>query len=351
MLPSLGLVTMASLSAAASRLSLINIRALRRPSHASLQGFSGFELVSPQTRSLAGRASAPGATAASTTGSAAIGGYFDSKRAAKERRRALFEASAERSRKVQQRRTGRPKDQKKVEFRDWFVRKRVNEEYMERKARQAGLAWRHQVSVILERQPVVLPDLESWERDYLDMEAHLAQFGKLYPKEFMQDSDDSSLAAMTLDELLKSLPKDFTPAPRETEADAIGDLKTTNRKLKSSIYLALNENGTWQFPTVELTDEDTIVDGAVRAMATKVGGEIEYWCPSNSPFAVEMKADDKGDGAFYGTKTFFVKTQYDEGDISKASLSADDFAWLDRDEMAERVRESHGDDRFYSYIL
>ena len=310
---------------------------------------------SRHARSLAGRAAA---SKSSPLESATTTGYFDTKRAAKERRRALFDASVDRRQKVQQRRAGRPRDDKKIAFCDWFLRKRVNDEYMERKARQAGLGWKHQVAVILERQPVVLPDIESWERDYLDMETRLGQFGKLYPKEFMQESDDDddndSHVAMTLEDLLQSLPKEYTPAARETEADATGDVRTTNRKLKSSIYLALNENGTWQFPTVDLADGETVVDGAVRAMATKIGDQVEFWCPSNAPFAVDMTAnDDEGGngGTVYGTKTFFVKIQYDEGDVSKASLSADDFAWLDRDEMADRVREAQGDDRLYAYML
>jgi ADP-ribose pyrophosphatase YjhB (NUDIX family) len=278
-------------------------------------------------------------------------GYYNEKQAAKERRRALYEARQERDKRVASRRVGKPRDEKRQEFRKWFIKKKVNDEYMERKARQANLGWKYQVAVVLERINVVLPDIEQWEADFLELEAHMAQFGKQYPKEFLQAADESAKIATTPEELLELLPKGYTPAPRETEADLSGNVQTTNRKLKTSIYLALQEDGKWQMPTVELAEDETLVDAAKRALETKVGSQVEFWCPSNAPFAIDLKAQQ--DGQVYGTKTFFVKVQYDEGDVSKTTLAADDFAWLDRTEFADRVREDQGDTvaQLYRYML
>jgi large subunit ribosomal protein L46 len=280
-------------------------------------------------------------------------GYFEGKRAAKDRRRVLFEAKQERLQKIASRRSGRPRDEKRREFREWFIRRKVNEEYMERKARQAGLGWNHKVAVLLERPAIVLPDMEPWEEDFYNLEAHLSQFGKLYPKEFLEDADDSSSMPMTQEELLQFLPKGYTPAPRETEADASGNVRTVDRKLKTSIYLLLQQNGNWQLPTIQLQNEETLVDAAKRAMDTMVGSQLEFWCPSNAPFAVDMTAGSEGNDSTYGTKTFFLKVQYDEGDIVKDILAADDFAWLERSEVVDRVRQERDEDaaRFYQYML
>ena len=54
---------------------------------------------------------------------------------------------------------------------------------MNRKARQAGMDWKIQVAVIVERLPVVTPDVEEWEQQYLDLRAYLDQFTWEYPEE------------------------------------------------------------------------------------------------------------------------------------------------------------------------
>lgn len=72
----------------------------------------------------------------------------------------------------------------KGEFKQWWEKRRLSEITLDRKARQAGKDWKIQVAVVLERLPMVLPDKEDWEKDYDELYAYLAQFGKEYPKEF-----------------------------------------------------------------------------------------------------------------------------------------------------------------------
>jgi hypothetical protein len=84
----------------------------------------------------------------------------------------------------------------------------------------------------------------------------------------------------------------------------------------------------------------------------KVGRRV--WCPSDAPYAVDMVAfpeDQRKDG-FYGTKTFFIKVQYDCGDVSETTMAVKDFAWMDG-EMTERVQQERGDyeSKFYQYML
>lgn len=319
---------------------------LRQPSSVRVVGCGTFGAI---------RTYAAKATAASTETEPTLS-YTASKIAAKERRRKLYEASQERLERIKTRREGRVRGKQRREFRKWFIRKKVDEEYMNRKARQAELGWKHQVAVILTRTEVVLPDMEPWEEEYENLSAHLAQFGKEYPPEFggRIKTDDQPIA-MTQEELLKLLPEGFTPAPRETVADETGDVRTTDRKLKTSIYLMVQQDqDQWQFPTVDLNEDETILEAAERTLKDIIGPEVEYWCITNAPCAVDMEAlpaESRTD--VYGTKTFFMKIYYDEGSVNTSSLKAKDFAWLDRDEATERVQKDQGDyvAKFYHYLL
>lgn len=292
--------------------------------------------------------------AAAASSSDAAASYLTLKKQAKDRRRELYVAKQERKERLKTRRDGKPKNEKRNEFRKWFIKKKVDEEYMNRKARQAGLDWKMQVAVVLERENVVLPDKEDWETEYEELKAYLSQFGKVYPKE-LYNVDYEAEHLTTEQELMEQLPKGYVPAPRETEADKTGDVRTTERKLKTSVYLLVEQDGVWQMPTVQLGDDETLLDAGKRALSDIVGSSVEYWYLSNAPVAVDMvafPAEDRKSG-LYGTKTFFMKFSYDEGVVSKTELSADDFAWLDRGEVVGRVKEAQGDHvaKFYHYLL
>lgn len=296
-------------------------------------------------------------------------GYFDKKRASKERRRELWSSHEQRKERLKTRRSssGKPRDEKRQRFRSFFLKKKVDEEYMNRKAKQAGMDWEIHVAVIMERINLVLPDKEDWEIEYDNLKGHLSQFGKQYPKELTTFDYDQEIA-VTDEELLNLLPKEFEPAPRVTEADKTGDVRTTDRKLKTSVYLAVQDNPItsnddgdeatpqWQLPTVRLTENETLLQAAKRAVQEKVGTGIEFWCPSNAPCAVDMvtfsEEKQKKDG-LYGSKKFFMKIQYDEGSVSERDMSVQDYAWLDRGEMVERVQKEEGDNKskFFHYLL
>jgi hypothetical protein len=139
---------------------------------------------------------------------AATEGYLAQKQALKEKRRQQYETKVVRTENLQTRRADAPRDQKKRVFRSWFIKKKVDEEYMSRKARQAGLEWKLDVAVIVERLNVVLPDKEKWEVEYGDLKAHLLQYGRQYPKELYNIDFDKVVS--TEEELMDMLPKGFT---------------------------------------------------------------------------------------------------------------------------------------------
>ena len=289
--------------------------------------------------------------------------YWEQKKATKDRRREIYFARQERKQRVKVRRAGKPKDAKKFEFQTFYLQKKVTDEFLDRKSRQAKLEWKIRVAVLLERLNVVQPDKEPWEVEYENLRMHLKRYGKQYPKEFVgADFNYDQERPMTYDDMLAQLP--FTPAPRETEHDASGNVRTTNRKLKTNIFLTVqeqNNTGLWQFPTVDVNDNETLLDAAKRAVPEQVGTDIEFWCPSNCPWSVHLTPyteEEQKQQNWYGSKTFFMKVQYDEGDVvldtkqSKTSV-VHDFAWLDRQEMVDRVKEQQGEhmSKFYYYML
>lgn len=154
----------------------------------------------------------------------------------------------------------------------------------------------------------------------------------------------------------ETLPEGFTPAPRVTEADESGDVKTLNRRLKTRVYLAVKDNNKWMLPTTVVKGDETLLEATKRVVADAAGDKLELYCPSNCPMGVDMKAyseeDQKKFGA-YGTKTFFMRVQYDDGEVNEEDSDGSDYGWLDRDEMTERVREEQGEDasNLYYYML
>jgi ADP-ribose pyrophosphatase YjhB (NUDIX family) len=284
-------------------------------------------------------------------------GYFGRKNAEKDRRRELYERSQERQQRLMIRREGKPRSVMRKEFRDWFIARKVGDEYHTRKARQAGLGWKVQASAVLVRNAVVLPDMEPWEEEMDDLQSYLSQFGTVYPKDLF-DVDHDAEFAVTLPDLLAQLPEGYNPAPRETLADQEGNVRTTDRKLKTDVFLTVqtDPNGPWHFPTAALKEGETLLQAAQRALAEAVGSRsLEYWSLSNAPLSVLISKFEKEQSGLYGTQTFFLKLYYDEGKVTSNDLRGrvHDYAWLDREEIEERVKEQQSVDasKFYRYML
>lgn len=160
------------------------------------------------------------------------------------------------------------------------------------------------------------------------------------------------------------MPEDFQPAPRITEADKNNIIQTLERKLSDRLYLALRANDDigWSLPMTELNienNDETFVDGVRRFIkSNKMLEDLNILCLSNCPMAVDVVKYDEGDeknesSKFFGEKIFYMRVQYDSGDIGNVDKSLDDWGWLERSEMIERVKSEKGDDasKFYHYML
>jgi ADP-ribose pyrophosphatase YjhB (NUDIX family) len=272
--------------------------------------------------------------------------YFERKKAAKQERIQTYEDRMQKGVERKHRRDSAPKDVRKQEFRTWWDQRRIYEEGLDRKARQAGKDWKIEVAVVLERLPVVMADIPEWEKDFDELQAYLRQFGKLYPKELVPERTVPTI--MTDEELLAQLPPSFRPAPRETEADQSGKVNTMDRKLKDRVFLLLEEESDkWAFPKSPVVDGESLLDAAKRTVNEQVGKDLDLYYPSNGPCAIQVVAQDEGD--YFGRKIFYVRVQHDEGDVSNTIKHG----WLDRQEIVERMLKAHEEDesKFYQYLL
>lgn len=286
--------------------------------------------------------------------------YFERKAASKQLRVEAYQHKLQRAIRIKSRRDNSPKDVKKNEFRSWWDKRRAYEEQMDRKARQVGMEWTMKVAAIVERLPIVMPDKESFETEFEELQAYLnARGGKEYPKEFMGTGADSLPEAYSDEELMALLPENFKPAPRETKADEDGAINTLDRRLKDRVYLMIGDS----FPTTEIKlsangddkygDEcETLLEAAIRGLKEHTSKKkdklpFDLYCPSQAPLGVRLDVYDEEEQkstGLYGSKTFFMKVQHDGG-----ALNGDDIAWLDRSEVAER---SKGDEAtFFRYLL
>ncbi len=58
-------------------------------------------------------------------------------------------------------------------------------------------------------------------------------------------------------------------------------------------------------------------------------------------------------GNYYGEKIFYYRVQWDTGDVDENALKADDWGWLTREEIVEKVDGERGEHqaKFFHYML
>ncbi|KAL3800757.1 hypothetical protein ACHAW5_002471 [Stephanodiscus triporus] len=296
--------------------------------------------------------------------------YQDRKDAAKQKRREAYDRAQDRLLRLSTRRDHSPRDVLRKKFREWWDSELVYHDHLLRSAKREGMPWRVRVSVMVERIPVVIPDMESWEKEYVDLRDWLWTYGKEYPEEtgfmFAMDRPEDHVLP-TVEELIAGLP--FVPAPRETEADATGDVRTRDRRLKTSVYLAVRSDAEgnmsgprWTLPSAIASADETLLDTAKRAVIEHAGTDMKLWCPGNAPMTVNLRVynsnlPEEFRGGYYGEKIFYYRVQHDSGDVNADAMiragGVDDWGWLSKEEIVERVEGERGKHqaKFFHYML
>jgi hypothetical protein len=109
--------------------------------------------------------------------------YQERKEGAKQQRRETWDKKQSRLEHLKTRRDHSPKDVKRTLFRSWWDKELLYHNKLQRLAKKEGKPWRIRVAAMVERLPVVTPDVEEWEQDYIDLRDFLMTFGKDYPAE------------------------------------------------------------------------------------------------------------------------------------------------------------------------
>jgi len=277
--------------------------------------------------------------------------YADNKLAAKESRRTKWKEKQEQKSRLETRRAGRPTKGKRNEFRDWFDNKKAYHEILDKKARREGLPWIIRAAVVIERLPTELPEMEKWESDYVELSDYLESFDFDYPEQLVT-RDKNIYAYDDIED--KAVDENLTTtAASEEESDDSENIMSLDRKMETKLYFALRkeEKAIWEFPSVELRDGETLREGAERIAASLLGEETSLISFTNCPIGVTMQQTNDNK-EFYGTKTFFMKLQYEEGNVKEMN-DVHSCGWLDRSELSDDAlsKEDSRTAKLYHYML
>lgn len=206
-------------------------------------------------------------------------------------------------------------------------------------------------AVALERKPIIVPELNALEKEYLkilraiEVEASLLSDHELQlieDKKRKVDSEEGVAikvqTAQDLEDEWFKKSQEFKPAPRLTEADAKDDRHSTQRCLEQPLLLVVNQQlgkgHRWILPQAVHTDGETMRQTAERALAEVCGPTLEAFFLGNAPvgfYSYNYPAEFQKNGV-QGAKVFFFKAQLRSGTLSVSDLKklkkADDFAWL-----------------------
>ena len=109
----------------------------------------------------------------------------------------------ERKQKLLNRRANSPKDVKRNAFHSWFDIKRKNELYWESECKKHDKQWKVKLGLMIERLPVITPDLEDWELEYYEMKAQFdRETSMVFPKEIVGFGDPMEEEILTREEIM-----------------------------------------------------------------------------------------------------------------------------------------------------
>ncbi len=222
----------------------------------------------------------------------------------------------------------------------------VNEEH-EVKAKALGLDWRVVCATVLQRYPVITPTNEPWEEAHYDMEERMAEKQREWLMEQLGDTDANFVGDEnpSYDEIVASMP--FTPAPRVSQADIDGDMRSMERKMDKSSFLLVKrnrDNYAWQFPQGKLNKDKDGDSGRTTAerIIDRAVGNVHRWFVSNAPIGHICYAyppeiqEQRGQ---YGAKVYFWRCQLIEGTVKLETRLYKDYAWVAREEIGDYVED------------
>eukprot|EP01084_Bolivina_argentea_P184359 317964_1 len=186
------------------------------------------------------------------------------------------------------------------------------------------LPWETSCAVLLERLPIITPELPKWEQEMLDLQGWKwwTQGGK-WPESMQEfNHDENDEPPPTLQQLYEE--STVPLAPRVTEADNTNDRTTLNRALAERIFLLLrkrDENGEaqqWTFLQGPIEKSDKTLRSCAERVAKDFLEEpfslvgADYWHVGNAPAGWDWsvyKDDEQEKRGAFGRRTFFMRAQ------------------------------------------
>lgn len=253
----------------------------------------------------------------------------------------------------------------------------------EKLAASFGTPWDTRVAALVERLPIVMPDVEPWEEAYYELQQRRSDRQKEYPAPLWQreeDSQDDFEEDADSEQAAKNQEEDgivWEPASRVTEADEKDDRTSLFRALPHSLFLIQRTSdtdlriggGEWRFvlgdmPSAASGEEEmeSMSERAIRHVDEQVvHGEtdedgnsmlakmesmsengVQLFSVSNAPIGflpVPYSEEHQKQKDAYGAKVFFYRSQLLSTDVTTAEFGGDDCLWVTKDELGDYFDE------------
>lgn len=210
-----------------------------------------------------------------------------------------------------------------------------------------GKKWRVLSAGVLERLPVIQPDVQDWEVDFEVMlhEKALRENQRLEDDFWFMEPGARHITPEEApwpdaeEDPDETVGAGFHLAPRETEDDATNNRKSLNRALKGRVFLLIKNSQQdakypWFFPFGEKQETEKMRDAALRHLSDTIGSDLEVTPVGFAPIGY-IKYLHANDSEFDGTKIFFYKSQHLVGNVALNKGKASDYLWVTRNELAE----------------
>ncbi|KAG8902293.1 54S ribosomal protein L17 mitochondrial [Tulasnella sp. 403] len=207
-------------------------------------------------------------------------------------------------------------------------------------------------SVVLNRAPLLTPTPSAFESAYYNYQYKLHRaLSTPFPQHFYfkkgtnlqqrfynEEKDRDKWAFGTgfgkgVRLRLPPLPYD-KPLPREHDADRTGDVKSLDRKGERNLYLLLqtkDKGRRWRLPQGIAAPGEALHVAAGKQLASECGDEMDTWMVGRQPIGFYEDSE----------KVFFFKVHIFSGQVNLNSSNVQDFAWLTKEEIADRVEEAY----------
>jgi len=234
-------------------------------------------------------------------------------------------------------------------------------------------------AAIVERVPVVLPEIPEFEKEYLRfcekrdalMEVEQASAAQKRVDEEMKlrakkekgsgkKKDAKSAEADKKkkddkeDENEEQKAKELLDYPRITDADKRNDRKSLYRALENRLYLIVKkkrDSNAWSFPQggYEKEDGDHLRTTAERELKEECGALMNTFFIGNAPLGCYQypipRELQKNYGQAEKTRVFFYKARYLRGPVRLNNAEVTDHLWVTKSELKDYL-----DPEYYTYM-